>query len=83
MNEIEVFNEETFEAIFTSAACIGGEIYESATSNIIKAQDKQKKNFDRGHLSNSEVELVDLILYVTTKGKDKREEISELRLGES
>ena len=38
-----VFAEETFEAILGSATRIGGEIHESATSNIRKAPNKQKK----------------------------------------
>ena len=48
VNEVEVFDEETFEAIL-GAARICGEIHESATSNIRKAQEKQKKYFDRRH----------------------------------
>ena len=50
-----------FEAILLSAARIRGEIHESATSNIRKAQGKQKRN-DRHHLSNSEIKAGDLYL---------------------
>ena len=55
VNETEVFNEETFETILASATRIRGDIHESATSNIRKAQDKQKKDVDRRHLSNSQI----------------------------
>ena len=40
MNETEVFDEETFEAILTSPTRIHAEIHGSATSNIRKAEDK-------------------------------------------
>ena len=48
----------------------------SATSNIRKAQHKQKKDLDRHHLSNSEI-LGDLILLrnnITTKQKTEMKE---------
>ena len=66
--------EKTFEAILISATRIRREIYESATSNIRKAQHKQNKDFARCHLSNSKIKVVDLILsyYVTTKEKTER-----------
>ena len=52
--------EKTFEAILISATRIRREIYESATSNIKKAQHKQNKDFARCHLSNSKIKVVDL-----------------------
>ena len=57
MNETEIFDEETFEAILASATRIRGEIHEFAISNIRKAHDKQKEDFDRRHLSNSEIKV--------------------------
>ena len=51
---------------------IRGEIYEFATSNTIKAQCKQKKGFDRRHLSNSEIEVEHLILLRNNKRKDRK-----------
>ena len=72
VNETEVFDEETFEAILVSATRIRGEIHESATINIRKAQDKQKKGFDRHHLSNSEIKVGDLILLLNNKRKDRK-----------
>ena len=73
----EVYHEETFEAILASATRIRGEIYESATSNIRNAQDKQKKDFDQRHLSNTEIKVGDLlcnniILLYNNKRKDKK-----------
>ena len=46
MNETEAFDEETFESILASSTRIGEEIHEYAISNIRKARDKQKKDFD-------------------------------------
>ena len=75
VNETEVFDEKTFEAILISAIRIRGEIHESATSKIRKAQDKQtKKDFDRRHLSNNEIKVEDLILLRNNKRKDIKEE---------
>ena len=51
---------------------IRAEIHEFATSNTIKAQGKQKKGFDRRHLSNSKIEVETLSYYVTTKEKIER-----------
>ena len=47
MKPTEIFNRETFQVIIASATRIRREIHESATSNIRKAQDKQKKDLDR------------------------------------
>ena len=70
MNETEVLDEQTFEAILLSATRIHGEIHKSATSNIRKAQDKQRKDFDRRHLPNSEMKVGNLILFRINKRKD-------------
>ena len=70
MNEAEIFDEKTSEAILASAICMPGKFYESATSNIRKAQDKQR-DFDRCHLSNSEIKMGDLTLLNNNKRKDK------------
>ena len=72
MNVAEVYHEETFEAILASATRMRGEIYESATSNIRNAQDKQKKDFDQRHLSKTEIKVGDLILLCNNKRKDKK-----------
>ena len=61
INQAEVFHEETFEAILASSTHICGEIHESATCNIRKTQDKQKKDFDQRHISNSKIKVGDLI----------------------
>ena len=73
MNETEVFDEETFETILASATRIRGEIHESPTSNIRKAQDKQKEDFDRLHLSNSAIKVEYLVLLRNNKRKDRKE----------
>ena len=72
MNETEVFDEETFETILASATRIRGEIHESPTSNIRKAQDKQKEDFDRPHLSNSAIKVEYLVLLRNNKRKDRK-----------
>ena len=51
---------------------IRAEIHEFATSNTIKAQGKQKKGFDRRHLSNSEIEVENPILLRNNKRKDRK-----------
>ena len=43
VNEAEVFDEETFKTILASTIRIRRKIHESATSNIQRAQDKQKR----------------------------------------
>ena len=43
VNEAEVFDEETFKTILASVIRIRRKIHESATSNIQRAQDKQKR----------------------------------------
>ena len=74
VNVNEVFDEETFQAILVSATCIRGEIHETTTSNIRKTQDKQKKDFGRSYLSNSEIKVGDPILLGNNKIKTEREE---------
>ena len=74
MTETELFDEETFGAIRSSATRICGEIHESATRNLRKAQDKQKKGFDRRHLLNNEIKVGILSYCVITKEKTEREE---------
>ena len=56
-----------------SLARIRREIHESATSNIRKARHKQKKDFDRCHLSNREIKVGDLIFGVITLKKRDNE----------
>ena len=72
VNETEAFDEETFEAILTFSTRIRGEIHQSTTSNIRKAQDKQKKDFNRRNLSNSEIKVGDHILLRNNKRKDRK-----------
>ena len=72
VNETEVFDEETFEAILTFSTRIRREIHQSTTSNIRKAQDKQKKDFNRRNLSNSEIKVGDHILLRNNRRKDRK-----------
>ena len=74
MTETELFDEETFGAIRSSDTRICGQIHESATRNIRKAQDKQKKGIDRRHLLNNEIKVGILSYCVITKEKTEREE---------
>ena len=72
MNETEAFDEETFESILASSTRIGEEIHESAISNIRKARDKQKKDFDWRRLSDSEFIVGDLTSLHNNKRKDRK-----------
>ena len=80
MNEVEVFDKKTSEAILASTICIPGKFYESATSNIRKALDKQR-DFDQCHLSNSEIKMGDLTLLHNNKEKTKGRRFSFAWLG--
>ena len=68
----KVFDEESCEAILTSAARICWEMHESATG-IIKAQVKRKKAFIRCSFSISRISLGDLILLRNNKRKDREQ----------
>ena len=72
VNETEFFEEETLDAILASATRIRGEIDESETSNIRKAQDKQKNDFDRRRLSSSKIKVGDYILLCNNKRKGRK-----------
>ena len=74
LNETEVFDEKTFEVILASAIRIRGEIHESATSNIRKAQDRQKRTFIDAIFPTAKLKWEILSYYVTTEEKTEREE---------
>ena len=68
----KVFDEETCEAILTSAIRICWKMHESATS-IIKARVKQKKAFNQRSFSISRIRVGDLILLRNNKRKDREQ----------
>ena len=72
MKETKVFDEETIEDMSVFARRMRGEIYQFVTSNITKAQDKQKKDFDRSYLSNNKIKVGDLILLRNNKKNDRK-----------
>ena len=74
MNETEVFDEEKFEGILAPAIRIRGEFHESITSNIRKAQDKQKKTFIDVMFPTTKFKWEIISYYVTTKEKTEKEE---------
>ena len=48
-----------FEAVFASANTIRVDTHKAAERNIKKAQEKQKRDFDRSHLSSTNVKVGD------------------------
>ena len=52
------FDQDMFEAVFASANTILVDIHEAARRNIKKAQEKQKRDFDRRYLSSTNVKVV-------------------------
>ena len=74
MNETEIFDEETLKAILASAIRILGKIHKSATSNIRKAKDKQKKTLIDATFPAAKLKWEILSYCLTTKEKTEREE---------
>ena len=51
------FDQDIFEAVFESANTIRVDIHEATVRNIKKAQEEQKRDFDRRHLSSTNVKV--------------------------
>ena len=68
----EPFDKETFDAVLASATRIRQDIHNDASININKAQKKQKKDFDRRHLSASGIKVGDNVLLRNNKQNDRK-----------
>ena len=51
----EQFDLEYFDAVFKSATKVRASIKDDAAENIKAAQKKQKRDYDRRHMSNPEI----------------------------
>ena len=60
-----------FEAVFPSANTIRVDIHEAAGRNIKKAQEKQKRDFNRRHLSSTNVKVGDRLLLENKRRHDR------------
>ena len=49
------FDQDMFEAVSALANTIREDIHEASKRNIKKAQEKQKRDFDRRHLTNGDM----------------------------
>ena len=68
------FDQDMFEAVFASANMIGVDIHEATGRNIKKSQEKQKRNFDRRHLSSTNVKVGDRVLLENKRRHDRKGE---------
>ena len=63
---------ETFEAVLASAVKIRGGIIEEAGGNIKNVQEKQKRDYDRRHLSNTDIRIGDPVLLRNNRRQDRK-----------
>ena len=61
-----------FEAKFALAKTIRVDIHEAAGRNIKKAQEKQKRDFDRRHLSSTNVKVRNRVLLENKRRHDRK-----------
>ena len=65
-------DQDMFEAVFASANTILVDIHEAAGRNIKQAQEKQKRDFDRWHLSSTNVKVGDRVLLENKWRQDRK-----------
>ena len=63
----EPFDPEYFGAVFKSATKVRASIKDHAADNIKAAQKKQKRYYDRRHMSNPEIRIDDMVLMKNNK----------------
>ena len=68
----EPFDLEYFNAIFKSATKVRISIKDDAAENIKAAQKKQKRDYDRRHMSNPEIRVDDMVLMKNNKRTDRK-----------
>ena len=66
------FDQNMFEAVFSSANTIRVDIHEAAGRNMKKSQEKQKHDFDRRHLSSTNVKVGDRLLLENKRRHDRK-----------
>ena len=78
----EPFDLEYFDAVFKSATKVRTSIKDDAAENIKAAQKKQKRDYDRRHMSNSEIRVDDMVFMENNKRIDwKGRKFSQKWLG--
>ena len=65
-DEEQPFDLDFFDAIFSSATKVRTTIADEAAENIKAAQKKQIRDYDRRHLSKTEIKVDDIVLLKTT-----------------
>ena len=66
------FDQDMFEAVLSSANTIRADIHEAAGRNIKKAQEKQKRDYVRRHLSSTKVKAGDKALLRNKRRHDRK-----------
>ena len=67
ISDQEPFDFATFDAVFSSATKVRASIADDAAENIKTAQEKQKRDYDRRHLSKTEIRVDDIVLLKNNK----------------
>ena len=66
------FDQDMFEAVFASANTIRVDIHEAAGRKIKKGEEKQKRDFDRWHLSQTNVKVGGRVLLENKRRHDRK-----------
>ena len=66
------FDQDMLEAVLPSTNTIREDIHEAAGTNIKKAQEKQKCDFDSWHLSSTNVKVGDRVLLENKRRHDRK-----------
>lgn len=69
----ELFDQYMFEFILSTTNAMRDEIHEATGTNIEKARAKQKRDFDRRHLSSSTVSFENGVLLKNNRRNDKKD----------
>ena len=72
VNSDEPFDVEVFDTVLKSASSIRNSIAGDASKNIKNAQQKQKRDFDKTHLSKTEISAGDTVLLRNNKRNDRK-----------
>ena len=68
----EVLDQHMFDAVLSSAITIRSKIHEDASTNILEAQGKQKRDYDRRHNSTTIIRIGDKVLLRNNKRTNRK-----------
>ena len=71
-DEEQPFDLDFFYAIFSSATKFKTTIADDAADNIKAAQKKQKRDYDRTHMSKTEIKVDEIVLLKNKKQLDRK-----------